>query len=368
MNHPTGGSGIWPLPDQCCYSLSVPRKISYSTAGVDITNADTTKREMAESLKTKNPLVLNSMGAFSSVCEGVFPGFKHPVLVCKTEEPGSKQLLAFKYNRVKGICHDLINHLVNDIMVMGAVPMFIQDLIVCGKIEKEVIKELVKHIAAACTAQGAVLTGGETSEQPAVLASGTYVLGASCIGVAEKGSVIDGSAIESGDVVLALESSGPHTNGYTLIRALINQDPSILQEKIDRSTFLDLIMEPHRCYFQTIKHLFTEKDLHGMAHITGGGIPGNLNRILPEGMDAVIDASMIKILPIFRFIKEKSQNDDADMIKTFNLGVGLNLVVATDAAERIAKDIIKRGVNCYPIGTMQAGGTKTVQMKGQLSW
>ncbi len=346
----------------------MPKKISYSSAGVDIAAADTTKKGMAEILQTSSPLVLNSIGAFSSVCEGVFPGFSHPVLVCKTEEPGSKQLLAFQHDRVRGICYDLINHLINDVIVMGATPMFVQDLIVCGKLEQKVISELVKYIAEACRAQNCVLTGGETSEQPSVLAPGTYVLGASCIGVAEKNAIIDGRAIKTGDRVLALESSGPHTNGYTLIRALINDDASIVKEVIDGTSFLDLIMEPHRCYFSALKDLFSEQGLHGMAHITGGGIPGNLNRILPTSMNAVIDAGAIKILPIFSFIKDRSRNDDADMTKTFNLGVGMTIVVDPRFADAAIAHLQKHSVATYDIGEIMGDGSGIVDMRGELRW
>lgn len=344
------------------------KKISYSSAGVNIDNADATKRGMAESLRTENPLVLNSIGAFASLCDGSFPGYKNPVLVCKTEEPGSKQLLAFQYGYQTSICYDLINHLINDVIVMGARPMFVQDLIVCGKLEGEVIKGLVRDIAAACKAQDCVLTGGETSEQPAVLAPGTYVLGASCIGVAEKSRIIDGSTIKPGDIVLGLESSGVHTNGYTLIRALIKEDPSILKADVGGRTFLDAVMEPHRCYWKSLQGIMQHPGLHGMAHITGGGIPGNLNRILPKSLDANIDFSSISVLPIFSYIRERSQNDDADMIKTFNLGVGATLVVSPDAAEDLAKHIEKSGVGTKTIGSIVDGGSGMVRTSGSLTW
>lgn len=344
------------------------KKISYASAGVNIDNADQTKKRMAKDLETDNPLVLNKVGAFASLCDAKFPGFEHPVLVCKTEEPGSKQLLAFQHKRVKGICYDMINHLVNDVIVMGATPLFIQDLIVCGKLEKDVVSELVKHLAAASKAQGCALTGGETSEQPAVLPAGTYVLGSSCIGVVEKSKIIDGSSIKPGDVVLAVESSGLHTNGYTLVRALIKEDPAILEADVAGVTFLDAILEPHRCYYHAVKDLFAAPTLHGMAHITGGGIPGNLNRILPQGTDAVIDASAIKILPVFKTIKDRSGNDDADMTKTFNLGVGLTLVVDPAAESETVKHLAKAKIPCYRIGTIVKDGTQTVRMEGALRW
>ncbi len=344
------------------------KKLTYKSSGVDIDTADQAKKSMAKSLETKNPLVLNKVGAFASLVDGSFAGYKHPVLVCKTEEPGSKQKIAFQHRRTEGICFDMINHLINDVIVMGAKPMFVQDLIVCGKLEKDVVSKLVKDIARACTDQGAVLTGGETSEQPGVLESGTYVLGASCIGVVEKSKIIDGSAIKTDDVVLALPSSGLHTNGYTLVRALIKEHEGILKEKVGGQTFLDSILTPHHCYYQEVKDLFDDAGLHGMAHITGGGIPGNLNRILPIGTDAVIDASLIRILPIFGFLKERSINDDADMIKTFNLGVGMTLIVDPSVVTAFTKHLKSKNLDCYPIGKIVAKGNKKVTMEGSLRW
>ena len=343
-------------------------KLSYKDAGVDIDTADATKQRMARSLWTSSPRVLNRIGAFASLVEGRFPGYKHPVLVCKTEEPGSKQLLAFQHKRIPGICADLIHHLVNDVIVMGAKPLYVQDLIVCGKLEKDTVASLVEHMSKACREQGCVLTGGETSEQPGVLKPGTYVLGASCIGVVEKDKIVDGSAIRPGDIVLGLESSGLHTNGYTLVRALIQQYPGIIHERIGNQTFLGAILTPHRCYYQALKDIFPKKVLHGMAHITGGGIPGNLNRILPAGLDAVIDANAIRILPIFSFLKRHSGNDDADMIRTFNLGVGITLVVNPRQVKTIIAHIKKQKIACYPIGSIEKAGSQKVRMRGELKW
>ncbi|MEQ1849943.1 MAG: phosphoribosylformylglycinamidine cyclo-ligase [Candidatus Peribacteraceae bacterium] len=343
------------------------KKTSYKDAGVDIDAADKTKKGMAESLNTGDKRVLNTMGAFASLTTGTFEGFSDPVLVTKTEEPGSKQILAIAEGRYESISQDLIHHLINDVIMMGAHPMFIQDLIVCGKMEEEVIKRLVKAIAAACKAHDAVLTGGETSEQPNVLKPGTYVLGASCIGVVERKNIVDGSKIQEGDTVLALESSGPHTNGYTLIRALLEQNPALATKDVAGQSFLDAILEPHRCYYHALKGVFTHSGLHGMAHITGGGIPGNLNRILPKNLDAVIDAASIKILPIFSEIKKASNNDDADMIKTFNLGVGVTIVVKMERVDEIVALIKTAGVKAYPIGTI-AKGSGNVQMQGNLDW
>ena len=200
-------------------------QLSYKKAGVDIDAADAVKKVMAKSLETADKRVLNKIGAFASLFDGTFPEYEHPVLVLKTEEPGSKQKLAFQYNRVSSICYDMINHLINDIITMGAKPLSVQDAIICGKLEKEVVTELVHSISQACREQDCVLIGGETSEQPGVLEAGIYILTASLVGVVEKSKIIDGSKIEEGDSVLAVASNGLHTNGYSLVRALMAQKP-----------------------------------------------------------------------------------------------------------------------------------------------
>ena len=339
----------------------MPKKLSYQSSGVDISAADATKKKMAASLETNNPLVLNQIGAFASLVDGKFPGYEHPVLVCKTEEPGSKQLIAFKYKRTKGICLDLINHLINDVIVMGATPLFIQDLIVCGKLDKTIVNQLVKDMALACKAQGAVLTGGETSEQPGVLQAGTYVLGASCIGVVEKSKIIDGSAIKAGDTVLALASSGLHTNGYTLVRALMKEHPEILEEKVGDESFLDAILTPHRCYYQWLKGLFGNPALHGMAHITGGGFFDKIPRILPAGTCAQIDLGSWRMPRVFKWLQEASGAPVSEMYRTFNMGIGYIVVTRAAAAVKTVDALKKLGVDSWIIGRITKGRGVCVQ-------
>lgn len=340
---------------------------SYAKAGVNIDVADATKQAMAKSLDTTDKRVLNRLGAFASLVDGSFPECRNPVLVLKTEEPGSKQKLAFKSGRVTSICYDLINHLINDIIVMGAAPLYVQDCIVCGKLESEVVKGLVAGMSQACKAQGCSLVGGETSEQPGVVEAGVYILSASIVGVADRDRIIDGRQIAEGDVVLAAASNGLHTNGYSLVRALMAQDPALADRTIDGETFFDWIMRPHRCYYQDFKDLFANTGLHGLAHITGGGIQGNLNRILPTSLDASIDRSAIRVLPIFKTIREVGNVDEADMLRTFNMGVGMTLVAAPEAAAGILKHLNDRGCESYPIGTIVKGSGK-VQYAGQVNW
>ncbi len=341
--------------------------LSYKKSGVDIDAADAAKRAMAESMQTGDPRVLNRPGPFASLFDARFPDFEEPVLVLKMEEPGSKQKLAFQHGRVRSICFDLVNHLIDDIIVMGARPLALLDCVVCGRLDPQTVPEIVGALAEACRQQECTLVGGETSEQPGVIWPGIYVLTASALGVVERDSIIDGSRIEEGDTVLAVASNGLHTNGYSLVRALIERRPGILRESVDGEPFLEALLRPHTCYYKAVRGLFGMEGLHGMAHITGGGIGGNLNRILPAGLDARIDLDRIRVLPVFRFIRRAAGVEDADMLRTFNLGVGLAVVCAPDAADAVRDHLEGQGCTCYAVGTVVKGGQK-VAFRGALDW
>ncbi|MES3031933.1 MAG: phosphoribosylformylglycinamidine cyclo-ligase [Patescibacteria group bacterium] len=343
------------------------QKLSYKTSGVDIDIANATKSEMAKSLNSDDARVLNKAGAFATLFDGSFPEYKEPVLVFKTEEPGSKQKLALEHNSIETICYDLINHLINDAIVMGAKPLSVQDCIVCGKMDKEVILKMVSAFSRACKENGCVLTGGETSEQPSVIEAGTYILTASIVGVVEKEKIIDGSKIKEGDVVLAIASSGIHTNGFSLVKKIMEQNPKILKENIDGQTFIKNILTPHFCYYNSLKDLFSSPELVGLAHITGGGIKENLNRILPPDLDALIDISKIQILNIFKTLKKFGDLEDNDMIRTFNLGVGMTAVVRENFADEVKKHLQKFGINSYEIGKITKGNQQ-VNVEGKLNW
>ena len=343
------------------------KRLSYANAGVDIDKADKTKAEMTRILATPEHRLLNGIGAFASLYDASFPEYKEPVLVMKTEEPGSKQKLALEYGYLSSIGKDLIHHLVNDVIVMGARPLMAQDAIICGKLEKETILQLIESIAGACREQDCVLAGGETSEQPGVVANGIYILVASLLGVVEKSKVIDGSGIQRGDVVLAIASNGLHTNGYSLLRELIKEDPAVLESRLGGISFLDAAMKPHSCYYQSLKELFDTPGLHGMAHITGGGLAGNLNRILPAHLDAVIHLDRIEIPSIFCAIRDKGRVTDTECLKTFNMGVGLALVADSGIIPHIQKHISAKGCLSYVIGDISEGAKKVV-FKNSLRW
>lgn len=340
--------------------------LSYSKAGIDITYTDTIKREMSKYLETSDKRVLNGLGPFASLYDINFSEIKEPVLVLKSEEPGSKQKLAMEYGYTESICHDMINHLVNDIAVMGAKPLAVLDTIVCGNAEKDTIKSLVKGVSEACRLNECSLVGGETSIQPSVVASGVYVLTSSIAGIAEKSKVIDGSAVEEGDLVLAIASNGLHTNGYSLVRLLMDRMPQIKSDKIDGSTFMEQIMKPHTPYYKAVKELFDKDVIHGMAHITGGGIEGNLCRVIPNGLCAKIDLSKLKVLNIFKYIRNIGNITDEEMLHTFNCGVGFNLIVSQKDKGMVMKHVSKY-YDCYEIGKIEKGNSKIV-FENRLNW
>lgn len=342
------------------------KSFSYEKSGVNINNADAAKRVMAETLATSNPRVLNTVGAFASLYDFAFPDIKSPVIVVKMEEPGSKQLLAAQHGRLAGIGYDLINHLINDTVVMGARPLIVLDTIICGKLDKKDVCDLVESMSEACKAQDCNLVGGETSEQPRVIPGGTYILSACCVGVVDKDKVVDGSKIKSGDVVLGIASNGVHTNGYTLVRSLLDQNPLFGQTKIGTSTVLEEALRPHLCYNQPLQALFRENSISGLAHITGGGIVDNLARIIPQGTQAEIDLGAVKILDIFKAIAREGKVPESDMLRTFNLGVGLIAVAPEANAGLIISEFKKCNIDAYPIGKI-AAGTQKVRVSGKLA-
>lgn len=339
---------------------------SYSKAGVDISYTDAMKREMAVYLKTENERVLNGFGPFASLYDIHFPEIKNPVLVLKAEEPGSKQKLAMEYGYSESICHDMINHLVNDIAVMGARPLAVLDTIVCGNAEKGTIKSFVKGISEACRENECDLVGGETSIQPQVIEKGVYILTSSVAGIVGRENIIDGSRVREGDVVLAVASNGLHTNGYSLVRMLMDKMPQIKLDKIQGETFIEQIMKPHTPYYKAVKNLFGCSYVHGMAHITGGGIEGNLSRIIPDGLSAEIDLTKINPLPVFSYIRNKGNIGQEEMLSTFNCGVGFMIVVEREEEKKVV-DAVQKYYECYEVGKI-AKGKKKVAFSGFIDW
>jgi phosphoribosylformylglycinamidine cyclo-ligase len=327
---------------------------------VNIDLANDTKRGLSSVIDGKDARVLNRVGAFAALFLPDLSRFVEPVLVLKTEEPGSKQVLAFRHDRVESVCFDMINHLINDCVVLGAEPLAVQDLIVCGRMDKAIVTRIVAACAAACEAQGCALTGGETTEQPDVVPAGTYILGSSIVGIVERSKIVDGSRIERGDTVIAVASSGPHTNGYTLIRDLLARDPKLADSAVGDTTFLDAVLATHRCYYQALKGLLERELVTGLAHITGGGIRENLDRILPKDLDARISLAKYRIPEVFERIRKAANASDETMLRTFNLGVGLAIVCREADARTVIDHLIDAGEQAHEIGEIVPGSGKVL--------
>ncbi len=338
---------------------------------MDVAAADAAKRDMARLLAPRDPRILNGVGPFATLIDASFPDYRHPVIVFKTEEPGTKQKLAVAHGAYRSLCFDLVNHLINDIVVMGAVPVAVQDAIICGSLQREAVTTMVAALAEACRAQGCSLTGGETSEQPGVLPAGTYVLAASVVGVVERAAVIDGRRIEAGDTVLVLASNGVHTNGYSLVRRLLERDPALAGQRLPAGTVLDELLRPHRCYLPSLRPCLGSATLHGLAHVTGGGITANLSRVLPAGVMAEIDLSRIVVPEIFGVLRAAGKLADAEMVRVFNVGAGMLAVVAAGSEAEMQSAASAAGVACYPVGSIVAaapGASDRVALRGALRW
>jgi phosphoribosylformylglycinamidine cyclo-ligase len=290
------------------------------------------------------------------------------VLVLKAEEPGSKQLLAKQFNKIDNIGFDMINHLINDIIVMGAKPLAVLDVIVTGKLVKEDINKIITAINQACVNQDCSLVGGEISEQPGVLAEGVFVLSSSVVGVVSKKKIIDGSRIKKGDKVIAMASNGLHTNGYSLIRKLIADKPSILKAKVDGKTFIDAVLQPHTAYYPYLKDILGSSKVCGLAHITGDGICGNLERILPAGLSALVRIDKIEVLPIFKVIKDIGVVPEEDMINNLNMGVGVIMVTSPREETTMINYLETKNIHAYHIGEIIEDEENIVKFSGKINW
>jgi phosphoribosylformylglycinamidine cyclo-ligase len=315
-----------------------PAKMSYAKAGVNIankTNVIANIRKMAGT--TLGPQVLSGVGFFGGMYE--FKGYKEPVLISSVDGVGTKIKLALAAGKHDTIGKDIVNHCVDDIMTCGAEPVFFLDYIGTGKVVGETIESVVKGLADACREAGCALIGGEIAEMPDVYKDDDYDLVGFIMGVVEKSKIIMGKDIVEGDTVIGLASSGLHTNGYTLARKILGDTREAMETpypSLDRPLG-DVLLEPHRSYYKEVKPILTS--LKGIAHITGGGIIGNVSRILPKGMAIDVETGKWNIQPIFKLIQEKGNVETREMFRVFNMGLGMVLVCAPEKAARVVKAV-----------------------------
>jgi len=317
-------------------------QIRYKDAGVDIDTATRTVERIKEhARRTFTRGVLTSIGSFGAGYR--LAGFRRPVLVSSADGVGTKLKVAFMTSRHDTVGEDLVNHCVNDIMVQGAAPLFFLDYFAVGRLDAGVAEQVVSGIARGCKANGCALIGGETAEMPGLYSPGEYDLAGFVVGAVERHRLLTGSRIRPGDVLLGLASSGLHTNGYSLARKLLfdvaGHSPSDYLEELG-CTVGEELLKGHRSYAKALRRLLGASLLRGIAHITGGGITDNVPRILPDGLGAEVDTSAWVMPPVFRLLQRLGRIPNRDLRRTFNVGIGMALVVSErrlTAAEKILK-------------------------------
>ena len=312
--------------------------LSYRDAGVDIEAGNAlVDRIKPHAARTRRPGVMAGLGGFGSLFELPVDKYKQPVLVSGTDGVGTKLRLAIEFGIHNTIGIDLVAMCVNDIAVLGAEPLFFLDYYATGKLDVDIAESVVSGIAEGCLQAGAALVGGETAEMPSMYEDGDYDLAGFCVGVVEKEAVIDGSKVAAGDKLIGLAASGPHSNGYSLIRKILERSGQSLSSAFDGATLGEKLLAPTKIYVKSLLQLNEKVSIHALSHITGGGLLENIPRVLPEGVKAVIDASSWQRPAVFDWLQENGNVTDKEMYRTFNNGIGMVIVVAeNDVSEALA--------------------------------
>lgn len=333
--------------------------ITYSDSGVDIDAANRATAKIKDlARQTFNERTLSEIGSFGGMFDGAFPQLKQPVLVASADGVGTKLKIAFLTGIHDTIGRDLVNHCVNDILVQGARPLFFLDYIATGTLAPDVVAAIVSGITKGCRENGCVLLGGETAEMPGFYAAGEYDVAGFIVGVVDREKTIDGKKIEADDVLLALPSVGLHTNGYSLARKLfLDVAGFTVDTSLDGvgQTVGEVLLQPHLSYLNALNDLLDSGVIKGLAHITGGGLTDNIPRILPAGTAVEIAKGSWPVLPVFSLMQEIGNVPEAEMYRTFNMGVGMVIICARKNAESIQSHFRTLGQPCFSIGRVIPG-------------
>ena len=336
---------------------------TYADAGVSIDAANRATEKIKELARsTFNARTLSEIGSFGGMFDGAFPNLRQPVLVASADGVGTKLKIAFATGVHHTVGRDLVNHCVNDILVQGARPLFFLDYFATGKLAPETITRVIEGITKGCRENGCVLLGGETAEMPGFYAEGEYDIAGFIVGIVDREKIIDGRTIRPGDVVLGLPSVGLHTNGYSLARKLFFEDeryaPDTFVDELGE-TVGDALLKAHLSYLPELGSLLDSRVIKGLAHITGGGLLENIPRILPEGTAVEIKRGTWPVLPIFDLMQQLGKIEEAEMFRTFNMGIGM--VIVCDAGDAVA--IQNQITNCYAVGRL-TNGDRQVSLVG----
>ena len=330
-------------------------RLNYKSAGVDIEAGNAlVDRIKPIAAKTRNAGVMAGLGGFGSLFELPLDRYKHPILVSGTDGVGTKLKLALDLNLHNTVGIDLVAMCVNDIVVQGAEPLFFLDYFATGKLDVDTAAAVIEGIGKGCELAGAALVGGETAEMPGMYSEGDYDLAGFCVGIVEKDQIIDGSKVKAGDKLIGIASSGPHSNGYSLIRKIVERSGLSLTDAINGKPLGETLLTPTRIYVKALLALMKQVDVHAMAHITGGGITENLPRVLPQDLSAKIDLSSWQMPEIFNWLQQQGNVELADMLVTFNCGIGM--IVCVDAADEAAtlSSLSQQGETAFSIGEIVA--------------
>ncbi len=338
--------------------MAETKGLSYQAAGVDLDAANRAKNALRELVaRTRDTNTLSEMGLFGGLY-AMPQELSQPVLVSSADGVGTKLKLAFLTGRHDTVGQDLVNHCVNDILVQGATPLFFLDYLATGHLEEGVVSDVVKGVAQACLENGCALLGGETAEMPDFYGRGEYDLAGFIVGVVERSEILDGSRIQAGDTLVALASNGLHTNGFSLARKIVFEAMSLEVGDLlpgTNRTVAEALLAIHRSYLPSIRPILQDESLRGLAHITGGGLPGNLPRILPSGLGARIQRDSWDVPPVFRTLQRGGRVEEMEMFRVFNMGVGMVVVVSRDRGEEISNRLAASGETSWILGEIVPG-------------
>ena len=341
-------------PSSSSASPSTSHGLSYKDAGVNIEAGDQlVERIKSVAKRTARPEVMGGLGGFGALCK-IPKGYEEPVLVSGTDGVGTKLRLALQLNQHDTIGQDLVAMCVNDLLVTGAEPLFFLDYYATGHLNVNVAAQVVSGIGTGCEIAGCALVGGETAEMPGMYEGEDYDLAGFAVGVVEAAKIIDGSKVQAGDVLIGVASSGAHSNGYSLIRKIIDVKNIDLNQELDGKKLANIVMQPTRIYVKPILKLCKQIDVHAMAHITGGGLPGNVPRVLPDGLRARINEQSWQWPPLFDFLQQQGQVERFEMYRTFNCGVGMVIAVAAADAARTIEILTQAGEHAWLMGSIDA--------------
>ncbi|NGN98624.1 phosphoribosylformylglycinamidine cyclo-ligase [Grimontia sp. S25] len=340
--------------------------LSYKDAGVDIDAGNALVDRIKGVVKrTRRPEVMGGIGGFGALCE-LPTKYKQPVLVSGTDGVGTKLRLAMDLKKHDTIGIDLVAMCVNDLIVQGAEPLFFLDYYATGKLDVDTAADVVTGIGEGCLQAGCALIGGETAEMPGMYHGEDYDVAGFCVGVVEKEEVIDGTRVAQGDAIIAVASSGPHSNGYSLVRKIIEVSGADVNAELDGKTLADHLLEPTRIYVKPALKMLESCDVHAISHITGGGFWENIPRVLPEGTKAVIDGNSWEWPVIFNWLQENGNVTEHEMYRTFNCGVGLVIALPAEQAQKAIDILNQEGESAWLLGTIEnaAAGEEQVEIKG----